>query len=787
MAESEPQIKWSAQYSVGSNPRSKQLPGDKILLPPSALEALLSASANAAAESSRRDLPAYDPYNSATYSAYRQAESQYQDQRHQLPYPLTFRLVNPENGRVVHAGIREFSAEDDETVLSPFLVEALGLSSATENNVTEEEGLENGGDAATHKITVHVKALPKGTFVKLRPLEPGYDPDDWKALLEQHLRQEYTTLTNGEVLVVPGGRGKDGKREEFRFLIDGFKPEEADGVCIVDTDLEVDIEALNEEQARETMKRIAAKMAKAPGTDEGSSSGGELDLFNPKEGQILPGDYIDYELTSWNKSLPLELELVGDDDEDEVDLIVNPVSALQQAKPRIDEHVFADFDGRPTKKIRLDPTNVELENAESLYVTVHAYARSTPQSNGNAEEHQPGQTRHFTLRARHIDGDTKMNDEPANSQEEPPNPEEVRCKNCGQWVPQRTLMLHENFCLRNNVLCPKGCGQVFQKRSPEFQNHWHCPHDSSYGNTTLAQEKHNELMHPPSVLRCAECSTAETFSTVPSLAQHRTSTCPAKLILCRFCHLIVPQEGDPDVPNAEALLSGMTPHELLDGGRTTECHMCAKIVRLRDMDTHLKSHELDKLDRPMPHPCRNVNCGRTMDTCAKNGDTRAGSRMGQGAGNDLGLCSVCYGPLYVSLHDPEGKAMRRRIERRYLQQLVTGCGKAWCRNEFCKVGRQARDMPANITMKDAIPMVKPVLDSLARGETDSSLHFCVDEASQVRRGLAEMLAVDETVGFGKGGYSFEWCLGALEAEKGDLEGARKWLSDWAPTRSEERR
>jgi hypothetical protein len=139
------------------------------------------------------------------------------------------------------------------------------------------------------------------------------------------------------------------------------------------------------------------------------------------------------------------------------------------------------------------------------------------------------------------------------------------------------------------------------------------------------------------------------------------------------------------------------------------------------------------------------------------------------------------------MHDPEGKAMRRRIERRYLQQLVTGCGKPWCRNEFCKIGRKARDMPSNITMKDGMPMVKPVLEALAKGDMASPLHFCVDESSQKRRVLAEMLAADETVGFGKGGYSFEWCLGALEAEKGDLDAARKWLQDWAPTRSEERR
>lgn len=780
------QLRWSAQLTETHSSRGEQLPGDKILLPPSALEQLLSASANAAAESSRRDLPAYDPYNSATYSAYRQAESQYQDQRHQLPYPLTFRLVNPHNGRVVYAGIREFSAEEGEVVLSNFLRETLALGSDlaakdTEGGVKADQNAEGNG------VTVHVKELPKGTFVKLRPLEPGYDPDDWKALLEQHLRQNYTTLTNGEVLVVPGGRGMGGQKEEFRFLVDGFKPE-ADGICIVDTDLEVDIEALNEEQARETMKRIAAKMAKAPGTADGSSAGGELDLFRPMAGQILPGDYVDYELTSWNRAMPLELELEGEDREDEVDLIVNPISARQRAKPRVDEHAFSDFDGQPRKRIRLEPSNIELENAESLSVAVYAHNPESAAASADTPNGNMAKLRHYTLRARHPDDDSKMEDAGSTPDDAPPNEGDVKCKNCGQWVPGRTLMLHENFCLRNNILCPKGCGQIFQKRSPEFENHWHCPHDAAYGNTTFAKRKHDTIFHPPEVLRCTECSTSETFSTMPALARHRTSTCPAKPILCRFCHLIVPQEGDPDVPNAEALLSGMTPHELADGARTTECHLCNRIVRLRDMDTHLKSHEMDRFERPPPHPCRNINCGRTVDVCAKNGDTRAGTRMGQGGGNDLGLCSVCFGPLYVSMHDPEGKAMRRRIERRYLQQLVTGCGKAWCRNELCKNGRKNMELtPNNLTMKDALPMVKPYLDALARGETQSPLHFCVDEGTQKRRTLAEMLAAEDWGPAGKGGYSFEWCVGALEAEAGDLDAARKWLINWAPARQEVRK
>ncbi|KAI7153882.1 ubiquitin fusion degradation protein [Hortaea werneckii] len=802
MAET-PELTWSAQYQLSSS-RSQALPGDKILLPPSALEALLSASANLAAETARRDLPAYDPYNSSTYSAYRRAESEYQDHRHQLPHPLTFRLVNPENGRVVYAGIREFSAEEGQAVLSPFLQDALGLrveggSSKAETSSSADTINGDLNGSADSTVTVHVKQLPKGVFVKLRPLEPGYDPEDWKALLEQHLRQNYTTLTNGEVLVVPGGRATGGKKEEFRFLVDGFKPE-TDGICIVDTDLEVDIEALNEEQARETLKRIAAKLTKAPGTEQGSSPGGELDIFKPQSGQVLPGGYVDYEMPSWDKSQTLEFELTAEDDGEDLDLLVSPLSATQRAKPRIDEFKFADIDGRPTKRIRLEPTNVELEGVEALQVSVHAFTQSeatdvvadgVSKTEAETDESRP---RQYTLRAHHPHPDEKMQGGDEDETETAPNEGDVKCKNCGQWVPQRTLMLHENFCLRNNVLCPKGCGQIFQKRSPEFEQHWHCPHDEAYGNSARSRQKHEALLHPNEVLRCAECGTQETFPNMPALAQHRTTTCPAKLILCRFCHLVVPQEGDPDGPNAEALLSGMTPHELADGARTTECHLCNKIVRLRDMDSHLKNHDLDRFSRPTPHPCRNLNCGRTLDVCSRSGDTRAGSRMGQGSGNDIGLCSTCFGPLYVSMHDPEGKALRRRIERRYLQQLVTGCGKPWCRNEFCKVGRKNLDLEGNnITTKDALPMIKPFLQGLEKGEASTPLHFCVDERSQQQRALAGMLAAEDggagltgggTAGGGKGGYGFEWCVGALEAEAGDLDLARQWLRNYAPARSE---
>jgi hypothetical protein len=145
--------------------------------------------------------------------------------------------------------------------------------------------------------------------------------------------------------------------------------------------------------------------------------------------------------------------------------------------------------------------------------------------------------------------------------------------------------------------------------------------------------------------------------------------------------------------------------------------------------------------------------------------------MGQGPGNELGLCSICFGPLYVNLYDPEGKAMKRRVERRYLSQLTTGCGKKWCENDYCKTARAQAGQGAGLTMKDALPQIKPLMNTM--WDRSKSMYFCVDEGSQKRRKLAEMLTAEHI-------YDLEWCVAAFEVEGGNLDSARQWLQNWAP-------
>lgn len=778
-----PPLKWSNQFNVLPPEATPPLRGDKIILPPSALEQLLSAATVTVSSISQPATASFDPYNPYSFAAERHAREQLVEQQQNLPHPLTFRLVNPANGRIVFAGVREFSAAESAVGLSPFLRQSLGFGSQKGpdevNGLEHDIGVNRSGvqeaGGVFPRLTVHVQELPKGTHVKLRPLEAGYDPEDWKALLEQYLRDNYTTLTNGEVLAIPAGK------EAFRFLVDGLKPHK-EAISLVDTDLEVDIEPLNEEQARETLQRFVEKSKRAPGTNEGSHAGGTITMNTNVTGQVRPSEYVDYSLDQWDKAKDLELELTPLDIDKDIDLFVSPFGASHRSRPREEEFVFGDLSTRTTKRVKIRHTNSDLDHAEVIWISVRAYG----ESNQDTHEQAPVQ---YNLRVSSIDELYISNgDDTTMTADEAVGSDEERCSNCHQAVPKRTMFLHQNFCLRNNILCPH-CHLVFQKSSSEWQDHWHCPQDSSYGNTLSSHTKHDTLMHTSR--SCPSCDYSATNT--PDLAHHRTTTCPGKLILCQFCHLQVPQQGsdDPSPDSAEVILSGLTPHELSDGARTTECHICSKIIRLRDMTTHLKHHDLQRLSRSKPRVCRNLNCGRTIDGVSKGGEVKV-----QALRNDLGVCDACFGPLYVTMYDPDGKALRRRVERKYLTQLLTGCGQPWCRNEYCKNGRKNLGLLQEgqaISSKEALGMIKPTLDGLK--DFKVPVRFCTDEASQKRRVLAELVAAERNAGRkGKekerdglvegSGYELEWCVAALEAAGGDLDKARGWLRDLAPTRAE---
>lgn len=809
LSPSPPPDAFSSKETPAATLRPRARPqGDKILLPPSALEALLSAAArarqqaNSAAASSshgyggRSTFGSLDDFRSYGFRNGGASGASGGD-GYDLPQPLTFRLTSAATGQSVFAGIREFSAREGEVVLSEYLQSALGLDDNTDD-----------------RLVVTFYPLPKGTFVHLRPLAAGYNPADWRPLLERQLREGYTTLTRGAVFAVRGGHGT---ADEFRFRVDGFKPA-GEGVCVVDTDLEVDIEALDEEQARETMRQIqgeAVPLGGGTGTSKeiGSTSpGGAIDIWKPVSGQLRAGDYVDYELPSWDRSRPLAIVLSGLDEEETgpngepqdkgyfVDLLVSPFSSRHRIRPRETEHVWANFDiadrtTENTKTIVLQPSSAELETAEALWISVHGW--KDPDAPSSTKAHK------FTLRAKIVleeDGGSVLGGTSSKTTGSTAHgPDEERCKNCLQWVPSRSMVLHENFCLRNNAVCLT-CKQVFAKRSVAWANHWHCAldptggDDGGRGNTAASKTKHDLIFHPGFLGedRLYHCPAptctggiVPPFTSLPALASHRTTSCPSKLILCQFCQLEVPQEGDPTDPSVDAAtqLTGQTPHERADGARTTDCYLCGAIVRMRDMRAHLQHHDLDRQRRVPPDVCRDALCGRTRFGVGARGQIKAPPATGDAP--KLGLCSTCFAPLYVSTHDPEGKALRRRVERRYLAQLLTGCGKPWCANrEWCKTARTNQGLGPFVDGNGApavgtgalLPLIKPLVAE-AISEPNKPMHFCVDEETQKRRAVAELLA-----GQGSGVYELAWCVAACEAEGADATKAWEWLSNWAPQR-----
>lgn len=117
---------------------------------------------------------------------------------------------------------------------------------------------------------------------------------------------------------------------------------------------------------------------------------------------------------------------------------------------------------------------------------------------------------------------------------------------------------------------------------------------------------------------------------------------------------------------------------------------------------------------------------------------------------------------------------------------MTGCGKPWCQNEYCKTAKQkaASDSgpPAAMSVVEIMKLTRPLVEAL-NTQPDvpnmSLLYLCADETSQHRRNLAELIAAESVEGNDKV-YDLPWCIAAAEAAGGDLEKAREWLSKWAP-------
>lgn len=320
------------------------------------------------------------------------------------------------------------------------------------------------------------------------------------------------------------------------------------------------------------------------------------------------------------------------------------------------------------------------------------------------------------------------------------HPDSEQCPNCRSYIPSRTFQLHTTFCERNNVPCPKieVCGKLF-KRNNVDEDHWHCSHCDAFGDSKSDQEIHDWFFHTnPEPCACGDTATSNV-----SQALHRATECPLKLHECRFCHLRVPRERASPVD----VMEGYSGHEAQCGGKTADCHICGRPVRLRDMKAHAELHSIKRIEKLTPVICSNDLCVRPIKNAT------------------LGLCDICNGPLYSAVNDPTGSRLKSRIERRYVIQLTKGCGKVTCKNKYCV----SSGLIGKPTMAEVIPLVQKELMT-----SFPPFHFCVDEMTTKRRNFVDFQISTQS------DYTREWLAAAIEAAKGNETEAVRWLEYNAP-------
>ncbi|CUM65038.1 uncharacterized protein PRCAT00002657001 [Priceomyces carsonii] len=646
-----------------------------------------------------------------------------------LPHPLIFKIESLESDKYTFIGVKEFSSPSEDLCLLPeLIVEKLGSPKLV--SISLEENLQ------------------KATYLKLKPLQ-FYSDQNWKFFLENKLSYFYTVLLKGEKIVLLD------QNLRYELIVEDLNQDVA---CIIDTDIDLEIVPLDDTMADQQLHfgKHLDKLENIMEVEDEVQINGikpflkshyiptifKLDLT--KKPQIFYIVLNNKGMNSLDSLINLDL-VVGMDKL--VSLEDFRWTTMDQDFKIQDEFDQENFTARKAIKIDRNDNDIKRKlNIESgaddeidnkwLYFTAFTWDTEATAEITILEEIPPSQ-------ATEIDPATHET-----------------CPNCGKSVSKSNFDLHEVSCLRENVRC--SCGQVFKKTIP--LTHWHCDKcDGKFGNSETLKLKHNQLEH--NIYKCNQCSSDEQFPTfIDMVVRHKATTCPGKLHECRFCHLILPQ-GESTYKDK---FYNLTNHESSCGNKTTECYKCGKILRSKDLAKHLKLHELDKhqfneISKTFFNKCSNNNCVNLMSS---------------NPSNELNLCDMCYGPLYVQQHDPTNIKLQSRIERRYMLQLSRGCKNLWCSNAYCITGnprssefggKSIKEIHALIINHLLVYISSPVLPLNRNRKTYlNQLWFCVNESTLDKNHLVSILQAEEQ-------YGDEMIYKAVNEASTESE-IRSWLS-----------
>lgn len=133
-----------------------------------------------------------------------------------IRYPMLFELTVNETGKITHAGVLEFTAEEGRAYLPNWMFNTLNINPGS-------------------LITIRSTDIPLGNFVKLEPQSVDFlDISDPKAVLENALRN-FSTLTVDDIIEISYNN------KYYKIKILEVKPDSGSkSICVVETDLVTD-------------------------------------------------------------------------------------------------------------------------------------------------------------------------------------------------------------------------------------------------------------------------------------------------------------------------------------------------------------------------------------------------------------------------------------------------------------------------------------------------------------------------------------------------------------------
>ncbi|KAF8730448.1 hypothetical protein HU200_017026 [Digitaria exilis] len=387
-------------------------------------------------------------------------------------------------------------------------------------------------------IEVRYVSLPKGTYAKLKPEGAGFsDLPNHRAVLETALRN-HATLSKNDVVVVNYGQ------LQYKLKVLELKPESS--VSVLETDVEVDIEGsdsiLDNEENQHVLVPLAIGKVESSVVEEGKFRYYKFSVEESASEKIASGRA--------NIEVKLDTDASGGD----TDIYVSrhPLVFPTQHRHEWSSHEMG------SKVLILKPKDSSL--VSGLYsIGVYGFKGTSKYQLSVAIKDVNGQRiGEHACALGSVDIDS------------------VLCRNCKRHIASRSAHLHEAYCMRHNVACPHdGCGVVLRKE--EAADHVHC-NKCGRAFQQREMEKHMKVFHEPLQCPCGVILEKE------DMVQHQSSTCPLRLIVCRFCGDTVQAGGEPI--DARDRLRNMCEHESICGSRTAPCDSCGRSVMLKEMDIH---------------------------------------------------------------------------------------------------------------------------------------------------------------------------------------------------------